>query len=312
MKKWIVKGTLLAIVAVIMVPILINELYQADNGYFTVWTGADVLSFYGAALGAIGTIALGMVAWGQNKRLLKIEENNFLSNNLSRLLISGLQISDFNKIACNFDLHTEQMVTSDMNNYDCSKCRSFTLTFTIDTIENYQALLKVERIILRVQEKNSNNLKEMLVVDAEEIFEEYSSIAMAKDGFVFNCTCIVPIATFEILQSKLKKECAIVTIVDLKTVTVKWICTRWRLKAKMLYHDKSTGELFNFSVETTTPATCFWLDTKVVNKEEVKIRRVDEIESAERDEKVNLGGQWANKFRVVQKLNQLKNSLFKN
>lgn len=49
--KWIfvVLGLLIAIVGV---PIGINECYKANTGYITVWNGADMLAFYGTILGA--------------------------------------------------------------------------------------------------------------------------------------------------------------------------------------------------------------------------------------------------------------------
>lgn len=75
-KKWAIGG-LLVFVAVILVPIMINALYLINGGYITVWSGADVLAFYGAALGAVGTIILGIVAWEQNKRLLELEETKY-------------------------------------------------------------------------------------------------------------------------------------------------------------------------------------------------------------------------------------------
>lgn len=74
--KWAV-SIFLIFVAVIVVPIGINELYLTNDGYVTVWNGADMLAFYGAILGAMGTIILGIVAWAQNKRLLKLEETKY-------------------------------------------------------------------------------------------------------------------------------------------------------------------------------------------------------------------------------------------
>lgn len=75
-KKVLLLALILGIVvfSAIVIPIIINELYLINSGYITVWQGADVLAFYGALLGAIGTVALGLVAWKQNERLLKLEE----------------------------------------------------------------------------------------------------------------------------------------------------------------------------------------------------------------------------------------------
>lgn len=75
-KKWVIGG-LLVFVAVVIVPAVINALYLVNGGYTTVWSGADMLAFYGAALGSVGTIVLGIVAWAQNKRLLKLEETKY-------------------------------------------------------------------------------------------------------------------------------------------------------------------------------------------------------------------------------------------
>ena len=270
---------LVAVVVAFIIPIIINELYQVNDGYITVWNGADVLSFYGAVLGSLGTIALGVVAWEQNRRLLKIEENNFLSNSLSKLLISHLCISGFNQNACNLDLHTEQILTSDKENYlDHSKCHSFNLTFTISTVENYPALLKIERIILAVEGKDNRGQTKQIIIDAENIFEEYSMIAMSKDGFVFNCTCIIPSDNLKELQILVQKQSTIIVSVFLRTVTVKCVCTRWRLRAKLLFGGGQEKAQVAFKTESTTPATCFWLDSEIVSRKGIKMKRIDELD----------------------------------
>ena len=41
-----------AIVSIIIIPIVINELYKNNSGYVTIWGAADVLNYYGTVLGA--------------------------------------------------------------------------------------------------------------------------------------------------------------------------------------------------------------------------------------------------------------------
>lgn len=58
-KKPAWKITLLIVIMFILiigVPFLINEAYKAGNGYITMWSAEDVLSYYGAILGATATI----------------------------------------------------------------------------------------------------------------------------------------------------------------------------------------------------------------------------------------------------------------
>lgn len=44
------------IILIVGVPVAINEAYKANTGYLTLWTAADVLSYYGTILGAAATI----------------------------------------------------------------------------------------------------------------------------------------------------------------------------------------------------------------------------------------------------------------
>lgn len=59
--KWGIIGLLAVIIFVVVVPIMINECYKTNSGYMTMWSAADVLSYYGTILGvlvAAATIAV--------------------------------------------------------------------------------------------------------------------------------------------------------------------------------------------------------------------------------------------------------------
>ena len=76
-KCMMIKALLVALLFIIGIPLIINWLYMQNKGFQTVWNGEDVLAFYGAILGAGGTIVLGVVAWKQNDRLLRLEETKY-------------------------------------------------------------------------------------------------------------------------------------------------------------------------------------------------------------------------------------------
>lgn len=46
---------LLAVFIIIGIPLVINELYKKNSGYITIWSGEDVLSYYGSIIGALIT-----------------------------------------------------------------------------------------------------------------------------------------------------------------------------------------------------------------------------------------------------------------
>ena len=104
------------------VPILINELYKINSGYITEWRASDVLSYYGSILGAIGTIALGIVAIYQTKKandisekLLQIEETHLSPQiDLRAITSDKLKKYDRTKLICCHIPNNMIYITDDM------------------------------------------------------------------------------------------------------------------------------------------------------------------------------------------------------
>lgn len=59
------------LINIIDIPFIINELYKMgsdiNNPYITMWSAADLLSFYGSFIAFVGTVSLGVLALWQNK-----------------------------------------------------------------------------------------------------------------------------------------------------------------------------------------------------------------------------------------------------
>ena len=128
MKKWIIGGGMIIVtlIAIIIIPVVINELYKVNDGYITVWNGDDVLSFYGAAIGAIGTIILGIVAWAQNKRLLKLEETKYILEIQPFIMLTGWETLSYKFYEPSE--RTVQIAIGNPNNANCALVLSFTNT----------------------------------------------------------------------------------------------------------------------------------------------------------------------------------------
>lgn len=82
MKKFInlilkhkVIASIIVILILLFIPIIINESYKIGRGYVTMWGAADVLSFYGSFLSFLGTVILGIVAFWQNHKAHKLNED---------------------------------------------------------------------------------------------------------------------------------------------------------------------------------------------------------------------------------------------
>ena len=81
-KSWYTKWYILLILTIILlvtfivaIPLIINSCYLNNDGYITVWNGADTLQFYGTILSFISTTMLGILALWQNYSLSKQNDN---------------------------------------------------------------------------------------------------------------------------------------------------------------------------------------------------------------------------------------------
>ena len=101
--KWFIIGLCAIIVFVVGVPIIINESYKANSGYVTLWTAADLLSYYGAIIASLGA-AIGVFAslryshkqYREDKRrdVLPYFAINILGNNRIDPFLSALFSDD--------------------------------------------------------------------------------------------------------------------------------------------------------------------------------------------------------------------------
>lgn len=73
---------LLAVFIIIGIPLVINELYKKNSGYITVWSGEDVLSYYGSIIGALITGVTLFVTISFTKR--QIERESYVNYETSR------------------------------------------------------------------------------------------------------------------------------------------------------------------------------------------------------------------------------------
>lgn len=167
---------------------MINQSYKSNIGYQTLWGPADVLSYYGSFLGAFGTIFLGYVAWTQNKRLLKIEENSFIANNACIGFMRSIVFSDVNQKACNLEAHVEQIVSALPDDTRIDNYGSLTLKVEMKIEDNVAALVRIKTLNLIV---SRNGLAYQNTLECHGIEKSFSRVAILPGGIKFNITMIV-------------------------------------------------------------------------------------------------------------------------
>lgn len=143
-KKWIILSVISILLFFVGVPFVIDNLYIQGGPIITVWDGPQFLSFYGAALSAIGALFLGGISIYQNNKLNKINEAaqkriEDISNHTNEVSVINHivdcereRISEFNKL-------TEEFIDYCNNPIECLD------PFPPDIVEN---LLKQEQVRL--------------------------------------------------------------------------------------------------------------------------------------------------------------------
>ena len=92
------------------VPFWINSAYIEGGDYKTVWTGAEFLAFYGAALSAIGALFLGGLSIWQNRQIQKSNES--AQKRLESISYNANEISIINKIVERENNRVERLATA--------------------------------------------------------------------------------------------------------------------------------------------------------------------------------------------------------
>ena len=92
-KKLIWMGIFTIIIAIIL-SFGLNVLFKVHtDGIFSAeWGAGDALNYAASMFGAAGTIILGYVAYKQNDRLQEMEDNNYIANYSSMVLMNNIYI----------------------------------------------------------------------------------------------------------------------------------------------------------------------------------------------------------------------------
>ena len=111
-KKQLIWIGIVTILIAILLAFGLNVLFKVHtDGIFSAeWEAGDALNYVASIFGAVGTIILGYVAYKQNDRLQEMENNNYIANYSSMILMDSIYIKQQADIPVNWDIHSEQII----------------------------------------------------------------------------------------------------------------------------------------------------------------------------------------------------------
>ena len=136
---WIGVATCASILIAIILSFVLNVLFKVhSDGIFSAeWKAGDALNYAESIFGAVGTIVLGYVAYKQNDKLQKMEDNNYIANYSSMIILNTISINQVNKVMTriNPDECPEQIII-DSDWKDKTPYLGYKFIFNAKSIEN--------------------------------------------------------------------------------------------------------------------------------------------------------------------------------
>ena len=197
-KRYYLIWSALAIVCILLVPVIINESYKNNIGYKTLWSAADMLSYYGAVLSFIGTVILGVVAvWQNNKAIITNDK-----------LLELEKKSNYGYLIPKHKFHHEIMDMPYVYHHDFGK-RGITLVGTGNDIINIIKIIAVingSRTIendFRLFVTTTDDFREVYVpIELDENEENCEELNISLKVFMENSRKYQYIQTLELLFKK--------------------------------------------------------------------------------------------------------------
>ena len=282
-RKKIILLVILILVMAFVIPVIINEFYKTGQGYITVWSGADVLAFYGAIISAIGSIVLGIIAWQQNNRIVKIEEQTFLTNNVSAVMLNEIKIKGTNSTAINFGNHTEQILGTknfDLEMVEKSSYGTIEIECKLDNINSSNCIAFVKVNSLNLFAGKSNNNESTFHLFANGLDNEFSGVAISKDYSKFVFTLLMTIKEKnEFIAAVNSMDSKIMIDLDVSLVNNEYIQSNIQCRANLSEPDYDDNEkIYNhFKISSKEMPICFWKNAEILQLKDFKIKETEHM-----------------------------------
>lgn len=191
-KKQLFQIGFITILISVILAFVLNMLFKIHSkGIFSAeWGAGDALNYVASIFGAVGTIILGYVAYKQNDRLQEMENNNYVANYSSMILMDNIYVKQKADIPVNWNIHSEQII-KDSDLKDNMSFVGYKITFSATSIGNgIPALIHIKDCNIFCRDESKKSMSSHLF--GKNYSNLYSRIAIHKDGKIkFGMTYVI-------------------------------------------------------------------------------------------------------------------------
>lgn len=270
-KKQVIFISIIILGISIVIAFVLNILFKVTGAYIfqAEWEAGDALNYAGSIFGAVGTIILGYVAYKQNDKLQELEENNYIANYSSMIVLNRVVINSNADIPVNWDTeHTEQIILDkDVERIEIGSYVGYKLEFEASYLgNNIPALLHVRNCDIVCSDEKDKTIKSYLF--GENPVNTFSRIAIHKDGIIkFNITYVIDSKKRNKFEETIKQHSYKVMLeMQFDIVTDKNVITECKCRSDC----RGENIINDIQWEGTDPMVFFY-GHKVINVNELKI-----------------------------------------
>ena len=272
-KKQLIWIGIVTILIAIFLAFGLNVLFKVHtDGIFSAeWEAGDALNYVASIFGAVGTIILGYVAYKQNDRLQEMENNNYIANYSSMVLMNNIYIKQDADIPVNWEIHSEQII-KDCDWDEKTSYLGYKFTFNAKSMGNgIPALIHIKDCNIFCSEENNENMSSHLF--GKNYSNVYSRIAIHQDGNIkFGMTYVIDAIKRVEFENAIKQSAySVVVEIVFDIVTDKRVVTQ----CKCISHCDGKNCANQITWEDKDPKVFFY-GHNVANINELKIAGEEE------------------------------------
>lgn len=258
-----------AVCCALIIAFIVNVLFKikTDGLFCAEWSAGDALNYVGSMVGAISTFALSLVAYKQNEKLQKLEDNNYIASNSCMVLIDKIQIKPQAYIPVNYELHCEQILKEKNNEDEVSSGYKIEINLNkIDaSIQATPSLIYASRCTLFVGDNKEKTLEN--AIWTENVREGFTRVAILESGIAFNCEILLAKSKQEKFERDIQAEKNSLTIeIELHIITDKYVMTKCKCRACCDYQNNSGTITWN----SKNPMVFFY-GHEIKNRKEIQV-----------------------------------------
>lgn len=233
-KQLIWVGAVVILIAIILA-FGLNMLFKVHtDGIFSAeWGAGDALNYVASIFGAVATIILGYVAYRQNDRLQEMENNNYISNFSSSIMLNGIYAEVVNKKSTRIDPseHCEQVIKE--KDFQCNKsyvAYKFTCEAKIigDVIP---AFIHIRKCDISYSDETEKSMDDSIY--GVNLLDNYSRLAIYnQDCAMFEITYLINCDKRDKFEKLFEHDkCTVIVEIEFDVVSIKNVLTKFKCRA---------------------------------------------------------------------------------